>query len=282
MATVQSASSTAIASGSTTTTITKPTGLAVGDLMLAQVMTVENDTFSTPSGWTSLHSVLVSGGTTPTRHQVFYKVADSSDTAASNFSFTAAGTNKKGGGIIRVSDISSLIAVAQTNTTASGSASGTLTMSTQTPSRPNSVFVLLAAGGQSGTVSDYTVSTPAIATDNPSWTTQWNLTDAGTSAGNLYCATATRSQTTASGSATLAYSGGSATNNISGIFVLVNSSLASSLAPDVQVISSSIPQIGKGTSITASVGTPVIDLIEMPAQWDNQTKSTTTWTNPNK
>ena len=81
--------------------ITKPTGLAVGDLMVAIVSQSYNVAFpsaSTPSGWTSETS-----GFDPRAHGLFWKVADSSDVAASDFTFKDSANNHMTGALYRLS-----------------------------------------------------------------------------------------------------------------------------------------------------------------------------------
>lgn len=70
-------------------TITKPVGLAVDHLMLA-FFSVNVQTITPPSGWTQYDSD--QPGTNAFTGQVFYKVADASDVAASNFNFTVSST----------------------------------------------------------------------------------------------------------------------------------------------------------------------------------------------
>lgn len=77
----------------TSPVITKPTGLAEGDLMIAIIGTVSSigNTVavpSTPSGWTLWSDAFYDGASDTHRLYGFYKVADSSDVAASNFTFT--------------------------------------------------------------------------------------------------------------------------------------------------------------------------------------------------
>lgn len=72
-------------------TITKPTGLAEGDLLVAHLVCNEGGgtpVWTLPSGWTSIETV-ANGSTDNTA--VFAKIADSSDVAASDFDFTSAG-----------------------------------------------------------------------------------------------------------------------------------------------------------------------------------------------
>lgn len=81
-------------SSSTAVTITKPAGLAVGDLMIANIVQSENSTSqslsnATASGWT-----LVAGeqfgtsGSDSWWGTIFYKVATAADVAATDFTFT--------------------------------------------------------------------------------------------------------------------------------------------------------------------------------------------------
>jgi hypothetical protein len=76
-------------------TITKPTGLTSGDLMVAFLAMYDgasaNRTFSTPSGWT-LVTKSTEGSSRLVRTACFRKVADSGDVAASNFTFSLSGS----------------------------------------------------------------------------------------------------------------------------------------------------------------------------------------------
>ena len=67
--------------------VPKPTGLAVGDLMVAFGACVEVRTISAPAGWSVQADSVDSGA----RVYVWTKVADSGDTAASTFTFTVSG-----------------------------------------------------------------------------------------------------------------------------------------------------------------------------------------------
>ncbi len=69
--------------------MTKPAGLAVGDWLVAYVFTTNGSSHSipTPSGWTGQGQVNVPDALR--RYAVFTKVADSTDVAASNFTFTS-------------------------------------------------------------------------------------------------------------------------------------------------------------------------------------------------
>lgn len=96
---VVQSSQTATTTSASSVTITKPTGLAVGDFMFAFIG-FENGstarTFTTPSGWTLLQ-------TNPTDSEgvaCFYKEATSGDVAASNFTFSLSGAADRLGGVL--------------------------------------------------------------------------------------------------------------------------------------------------------------------------------------
>ena len=81
-----------------TITITKPTGLADGDLMIAVIQS-ENGTITTPAGWTHYTAASPRTGLT----NMYGKVADGTDAAASNFSWTESGSTYGGGTLYRIS-----------------------------------------------------------------------------------------------------------------------------------------------------------------------------------
>jgi hypothetical protein len=73
--------------------LTKPTGLAVGDTMIAILASAGGtNNIAAPGGWATVTSL---NTPTYTKSRVFSKTADSGDVAASNFTFT--GTDIKGG-----------------------------------------------------------------------------------------------------------------------------------------------------------------------------------------
>jgi hypothetical protein len=93
----------------TSITIAKPTGLAEGDLMVAQIVAYDDTTsagnVSVPSGWTQIVEVSDSG---PRHYQnIMYKVATAGDVAASDFTFNTSGNSFQQGGIIRISGYAS-------------------------------------------------------------------------------------------------------------------------------------------------------------------------------
>lgn len=94
--TVQSASS------GTSIVIPKPSDLLVGELMLAFVMQAGLGNVATPTGWTAIRRTQ-RDGTLDCIIESFWKIADSSDVAASDFTFTSDTNNGYTGCIHRIS-----------------------------------------------------------------------------------------------------------------------------------------------------------------------------------
>ncbi len=78
--------------------LTKPTGLTVGDTMVAIVVAETTADLAAPGSWTGAATLNTASYA---KSAVFYKVADSADVAAANFTFT--GTNIRGGILYRIS-----------------------------------------------------------------------------------------------------------------------------------------------------------------------------------
>jgi hypothetical protein len=91
--TVRSAAGASGAAGNDPAVVTKPSGLAVGDLMLA-FHVGDNDALlanmTAPASWTEIASQAAVTGAQPAM-KVWHRIATSTETAASNFSFSAGG-----------------------------------------------------------------------------------------------------------------------------------------------------------------------------------------------
>lgn len=271
-------------------TITKPTGLAVGDTLVAHLSAVRTgapnaDGWATPSGWTLLLNTDSSGNLNSSAGMyVFYKVADSADVAASNFSFVKSGNNSTRviGSLYRISGAS---AVTGTIATTDSDSTPTFT-NTITPSA-NSLLLFLTTVSEPSPVSG-SVSGYAITTDNPSWTEVYDSTSLVTDGGLHGGAYASRSQATATGDSSCTY-----------VTIFQNSIGAIvALAPIVSVTFSidapgilTLQQGGEPTFtldniftldsagiITLSTPEPSIET-EQNAEWTPDSKPSTAWTN---
>lgn len=163
--TVQSVSAVATVSSTDTVTITKPTGLAVGDLLVAVLAGYAGDgsgvgDINIKSGWTDAETNKLA----ETANSIQYKIADAADVAAANFSFTkTAATDSFVGQLIRASGQNTFSPLGSSqnysnNTAESASFSGT--MSSYTPGADGALVIIQVngewqAGGTIRTVSDY-------------------------------------------------------------------------------------------------------------------------------
>ena len=91
---IQSVSTNAMGTGGV---LTKPTGLAVGDVLLAIVVAESVADLAAPGGWTAVNN---RNNANYAKAAAFIKTADASDVAASNFTFT--GTDIQGGILYRI------------------------------------------------------------------------------------------------------------------------------------------------------------------------------------
>lgn len=161
----ESASTTNFTSG-TSITITKPSGLAVGDLMIGFIGGSSNTSanYTFPGGWT-----VIDGSTTGGESwRSGYKVADSGDVAASNFTMGSTDGEFIGGSIVRISGAVADFTVKSKQTV---NASGTFTTADLTPSSPNSLLLFyVMVLGSADPSSGY-----ACVTSNPTWTEAYDF-----------------------------------------------------------------------------------------------------------
>lgn len=277
--------------GATTITITKPTGLADGDLMVFAGVSSDQlgdpVTISTKSGWTLVNNVGGSGELA----NIQYKVADSSDAAASNFVFTKSTNGQAAGALFRISNYfaSSLVEDSATATTGAAAVDTTVAL---TPSLDFTVqncliIAALAVGdnvsGSPATISAYT-STPTL-----TWTElvdmEAEFSDGNDVGGSIVYATNSGTTSLSAFGATL--SNGfddhvlamvairpnyptSGTNSLLSIPVInfnqAGSSGVSANSEFLEVTTSTNSQSGQATA---------------PIQWTEQTKEATTWTDKN-
>jgi hypothetical protein len=160
---------------STSCVIVKPVGLAVGDLMIAQVVGTSTGaiptTFTSPAGWTGIRQDV--GGTAyveSIRTALFWKIADATDVAATNFTFTATGAASNRGTITAWTGHDPTTPI-NANNGQGNTYSITVTSPTITPSVANCMILLFCGICDNDTQSGY-----AIVTSNPaSWSEAYDL-----------------------------------------------------------------------------------------------------------
>lgn len=186
-------------------TISKPSSLAVGDLMFAHCVWYNYTgvtTITLPSGWTQAE--FTSQGAAGPAMVTAYKLATSSDVAATNFTFSANGSGTR----VNLGNIFTIRGAKESNpgyakNEASSAGTASLTISSITPTVASSLLLFFTAGGRSASPA-MTFTSHACATSNPTWT---ELYDTGANSGSDYVsiclAYATRPETTGTGNLTV-------------------------------------------------------------------------------
>lgn len=287
MAFVVESTATKTFTAGTTAVITKPTGLAVGDLLVAQLGAVSTGaaiTYTTLAGW----SLAANGGGSDYTTSIQYKIADSGDVAASNFTFTCTSASHTCGSLLRVSGPrpTSVLAEAEGDTLASGGTTAISFSAALTPFVANSLVVTALMGAATdgtGTISGFT-STPSITFTEVLDTSVDNSTRDPIfgSAYGLYTGTA---DITAYG-ATLSGSKDQHYGVIASFTPLVNASGSNALlSADADVF---VPAASSGTLGTNALLSADADLFTptakgtSPTQWSPASKPSTTWTPTSK
>lgn len=266
---VASTSTKAYASGSTIV-IDKPTGLAVGNLMVAFVHKIDGDVGTcTLTGWTAIDSY---DDTTATGDYMFslYKIADSADVAASNFTFTLGETKVTGGAILRITNFNNINPV---NTFAHGSDGTSNTNQifsggAITPSE-NGLILMAIFLDVGATMSGY-----YITNNNPTWAEVADFSDGGSN-GSMALAWAYRPELTDTGNF-----GGTSNNAAKGAALMTAIGNAPiTLTDTVSETDSTNSDLSSLVSDTVN-DTDTVTTNEN--KWTNTDKSSSTWTNQDK
>ena len=286
MAVAYASIATASSEAAGTLTITKPTGLAAGDLLVAVLGAGGgHDTF-TRTGWdlkteaeftsSPVHIVCV-----------LTRVADAGDAAATDFEFTGNSSVARLGALIRVTSSLNGFAGAA-NLQADTSIESVNTSHTfeagVTVQTVGDLLIMgcVAADGQ------VTQGTYAITDNNPSWTERADITIDGTSQDpGLSVATATATAAAATGNWTLAISGSS---EAIGYILSIQESVNVTVSPTVvsmtgavqaPVVNASAVVSPAVVSMAASVQAPTVTLTAK--KFTNTTKSSaSSFTNTSK
>lgn len=290
MANVVESTSTTAETSTTSLVITKPTGLAVGDLLNATIFDSAGAP-ATPAGWTSILSTALS----PRFVKILAKIADSSDVAASNFSFgSSGGTTTMSGALMRVSGVRTDTlgddSENQSQTNTSAPASWTTSLS---PTTIDSYLVLVFTCGTlntSGAVNK-DITLPIISGTNPTWTRRFIVGNGLSTSGLMYCVfTSVVSASSNITSLTATYEGFTASSDLTMSLVTFG---ALQNTTGTNTLLSVSPAFFAENGIAGTTGTNTLLSVSptlfaqsghsqnMPV-WTNPDKETTTWTNPDK
>lgn len=255
---------------SSSTVVTKPANLAVGDLMIA--VHIASNHNALPSGFTSLGTQ--SDSVTTYGSKIAYKIADSSDVAASNFTFTTTGSELQMGAIARITGASATASYYKYN--------GASTTNTATPS--------VAAGvtphnnGESNllmmfwycTTTTTAIAGYAIATSDPSWTEGYDLANSTTE--NAGMAYATRSQVTATGN--ISATGGGVNSDWAGQLISIPAPFNFSIADSVTVTDAKVISLSILVQEALTLTDTLVSTVQLA--WSNVAKNVSSWFNVDK
>lgn len=295
---VQSYQSTATNTNASSIVVTKPTGLTVGDLMVAFIafshLGSSGQNINLPSGWTGVQGV----NQNRVVFSAFYKVADSSDVAASNFTFTFTTTvEQSSGSIHRISGFATTRIIEDSEVDGDSAPADAVVSFTgdSIPLSTESLYLIGFAYANQSTGSNFTAST-FTSTPTISWTEDVDVSvqeGGGAGIAHGHCVA---SGTVAGVAQITQY--GVTLNQIPnraeiGILIIINA--PQSVSTDVSHLAIT-PTI---EGVTASQVTVTADVSHLPViptvngietinssdhtQWTNETKPTaTTWTNQDK
>lgn len=205
-------------------TVTKPTGLAAGDLLVAFISTGSGGGALT--GWTAIGSEALGDTSGFGLHMVVLaKVADAGDAAASDFTFTMTTANRRLVHLFRITgDFSAgvaslIVSDNDNNVTKSGS---TFTFpGGVTPLGANSFLLFGAIGGDPTSSASNTFSNFAVTNSNPSWTIEYNSVMPGGAADSILAAVASATFTPASTTGAYLVDNSEAANEVGGKLVAI-------------------------------------------------------------
>lgn len=271
-------------------TITKPTGLAVGDIMVAFITDTSSDINDDITGWSEHPSVDLGGGNNGMK--IYYKIADAGDVAASNFTFLFDDSLGNGGsstymsgvivavqGTSPVIDTSFIDEDADTDGGTTNNYAGGLNLS----QAGLLIMAVLGVGGTTPTVSGY-----AIATDDPgNWSEKSDFNINLTTDRCFALATADRSAITSTGAYLAVFS--SSVSGSVGALVFVTEQTNVNVSPAVisEAVSLPAPAVTGGSVVAPSVISEAVSLpaptVTTPAsKWVNTDKNSSSWVNPDK
>ena len=161
----QRGTATSATSTGSTLTITKPNGIAVGDIMIANFSESDNSsnlsTNVSSIGWTLIDGRKL--GANNTRGTVLYKIAIAADVVATNYTFTLnSGTDNSSGAIIAFSGVDPSTPFDVTPGTISVASGNSITAASITTVSDNAAIVMLAQVGNDRSYSNWNTSANSL------------------------------------------------------------------------------------------------------------------------
>jgi WxL domain surface cell wall-binding len=241
----RTSTSTENGAGSTSIVMTVPSGVAVGDLLVASVNASGTTAFTAPTGWTSL----IAGASTGYYGTEAYRVATAADAAGASYTWSLGATARKATG--------SMLSYVGVDTTTIGTPSATLGSSTTltfnsvTTAVANSRVILSGSGFNS--TSAFTLTPPGTATTRLNFGTSSTGSQVRSYTGDFLQATAG-----ATGTKTATLSPSSAWASVAFAVRPGTGTLAFEVAPDV----GALPDVtlnGQAQTTTAQMNNFTVD-----------------------
>lgn len=257
-------------------TITKPSNVAVGDLLVAHILTNGCLISSVPSGWTTEYDTVILP-TSAGYSFIYSKVADSGDVSATDYTWTNNTIpGNIGGSITRISGGKNSSPISSKNSaTSNDSSTGPVSYAiTVTPTLTNSLLLFYVGYSATAGTTTHSASGYAVTTDNPTWTEAYDINDAARM--QMSMAYATRSATTATGNATVNRSN-SQTNGSHGVMLSIEPIQILTVSETITTTETIQKNITKELSDTVTT-TETVDESKSRL-WTNETKPNNTWTN---
>ena len=294
-------SSTSASSTATSVTLTKPTGVAIGNLLMIFAAGGFTRNYAS-TGFTEIYDEFYDGpgGIADSGLQVFYKIADSGDVAASNYSVTGGGPSEGSvGAMVRISGWETGNPIYQSDKGGfNNSTSGTFTRSSLSLPRVSQNLMFMVMTSYDDTDTDYygdaTTLTVTSSDTNPSWTEVCNIkavtnASTGVSAKSMtigYAATTGSTTVTGFSFAYTEYDNDDSAGGFGGLLILNQPEDASGTntlhtATPIGFNNAGVDVGGNGTNVLLET---IPDMFsqsgrgETPAVWTPEVKTATTWT----
>ena len=262
---------------SNTFTLSKPTGTAEDDLLIAIINWSESIDITPPAGWTEINHT-----TTGSPYVwAFYKVAGASEGAS--YGFTFSGSASLQGNITRYSGVNTASPIDASSFVRAGAESTPHAFAGVTTSLNNAYLVMF------GAVLDYGDATVdfsgySVVTSNPTWTERLDI-DSNTYDKFSALATATYATAGATGNASYAFTNGP--SDTTGVLIAINEEVVNvTVSPDPVVGTFTLPAptiIGDANfsvgvlSITSSLLAPTVTTQTVSWTYESRPASST-WT----
>ncbi|MGZ4422412.1 MAG: beta strand repeat-containing protein, partial [Gaiellaceae bacterium] len=135
-------------SNGTSVTVTRPTSVVTGTLMLAQVTLRNNDTITAPAGWTTTGNLRTSGAGLEQR--IYYRIATAADTSGTTYQWSWTTSSDGAAAILAYSGTDATNPIDLTPTDNAGSGTTATATGLTTTQANDMIDALYGAQGQSG------------------------------------------------------------------------------------------------------------------------------------